>query len=101
MASARLQRLALTLGAYDYNIHYKPGSSHSNADMLSRLQLLESPPDVPLPGETILLLEQLQSSPTTAGQIKKWTNQDPVLSRVRNFVSQGWSSSPNEHSTSV
>lgn len=96
LASARLQRWALTLGAYNYHICYKPGSSHSNADMLSILPLPESPPDVPLPGETILLLEQLQSSPITAVQIKKWTNQDPVLSRVRNFVSQGWQSSHNE-----
>ena len=90
LASARLQRWALTLGAYDYSICYKPGSSHSNADMLSRLPLPESPPDVPLPGETILLLEQLQSSPITAAQIKKWTSQDPVLSRVRNNVLHGW-----------
>ena len=98
MASARLQRWALTLGAYDYSICYKPGSSHSNTDMLSRLPLPESPPDVPLPGETILLLEQLQSSPITAGQIKNWTNQDPVLSRVRNNVLHGWQRSPNDQS---
>ena len=64
--------------------------------MLSRLPLPESPPDVPLPGETILLLEQLQSSPITAGQIKKWTNQDPVLSRVRNNVLHGWQQSLND-----
>ena len=50
----------------------------------------DGPPDVPLLGETILLLEHLQSSPITAGQIKEWTNQDPVLSKVRNYVLQGW-----------
>ena len=61
-ASARLQRWALTLGAYNYSICYKPGSSHNNADMLSRSLLPESPPDIPFRGETILLLEQLQSS---------------------------------------
>ena len=48
--------------------------------MLSRLLLPESPPNIPLPGETILLLKQLQSSPITAAQIKQWTNQDPVKS---------------------
>ena len=56
MASTRLQRWAYTLGAYNYHICYKPGSSHSNADMLSRSPVPESPPDVPPPGETILLL---------------------------------------------
>ena len=35
MASARLQRWALTLGAYDYKISYRPGKDHANADMLS------------------------------------------------------------------
>ena len=99
MASARLQRWALTLGAYNYNIRYKPGNSHNNADMLSRLPLPESPPDIPLPGETILLLEQLHSSPITAAQIKQWTNQDPVLSRVRNYVSRGWQSPAGEQTT--
>ena len=37
MASARLQHWALTLGAYNYTITYKPGSQHGNADLLSRL----------------------------------------------------------------
>ena len=62
MASARLRRWALTLGAYNYSIRYKPGSSHNNADMLSRSPLPESPQDILFPGETISLLEQLQSS---------------------------------------
>ena len=65
---------ALTLGAYDYKISYRPGKDRANADMLSRLPLPESPQDVPLPGETILLLEHLQSSPITANHIKKWTD---------------------------
>ena len=39
LASARIQRWALTLGGYDYTIEYKPGESHSNADFLSRLPL--------------------------------------------------------------
>ena len=36
LASARIQRWSLTLGAYDYMIEYKPGQEHGNADMLSR-----------------------------------------------------------------
>ena len=90
MASARLQRWALTLGAYDYHIVYKPGESHNNADMLSRLPLPVTPSEVPIPSETILLMESLKSSPVNAKQIKEWTNQDPVLSRVRLMLLQGW-----------
>ena len=86
MASARLQRWELTLGAYDYNISYRPGKNHANADMLSRLPQPESLQDVPLPGETILLLKHLQSAPITANHIKTWTDQHPTLSRVGNFV---------------
>ena len=61
MASARIQRWALTLAAYDYKIVYKPGSSNANADMLSRLPLPQIPSEIRIPGETILLLDMLQS----------------------------------------
>ena len=39
LASARIQRWALTLAAYQYTIKYKPGKSMSTADALSRLPL--------------------------------------------------------------
>ena len=39
LISARIQRWALILSAYNYSIEYKPGSTHSNADFLSRLPL--------------------------------------------------------------
>ena len=55
MASARIQRWALTLSAYSYAIAYKPGGDHINVDVLSRLPLPEAPSDVPLSGETVLL----------------------------------------------
>ena len=43
MASARLQRWALTLSGYDYKIVYKSGKELCNADGLSRLPLPDSP----------------------------------------------------------
>ena len=89
MASARIQRWALTLSAYDYSIAYKPGDKHGNADVLSRLPLPEAPADTPLPGETILLLDTLHE-PVSATQIKRWTDRDPLLSSVRQMVQQGW-----------
>ena len=95
MASARIQRWALTLSAYDYSISYKPGADHINADVLSRLPLPEAPSDIPIPGETILLLDTLQG-PVTATQIKHWTDRDPLLSSVRKMVLQGWHFSNDE-----
>ena len=81
MGSGRMQRWAFLLSGYNYAISYKPGTQHSSADSLSRLPLPESPVSVPLPPETIHLMEQLDSSPVTSSQIKQWTEKDPLLSR--------------------
>ena len=59
LASARIQRWALTLGAYDYSIQYKPGPDHANADVFSRLPLPNCTQSPPLPGETTLALNML------------------------------------------
>ena len=75
---------------YDYTIQYKPGKDQSSADTLSRLPLPEMPTDVPLPGETILLLDMLNSLPVTAEQMRQWTNNDPGLSRVQTMLQKGW-----------
>ena len=79
LASGRIQRWALTLGAYNYSIVYKAGKLHANADGLNRLPLPEAPANIPVPQETILLMETLQLSPVTATEIKNWTARDPVL----------------------
>ena len=91
LASARIQRWALLLSAYRYSIQYKPGSRHANADALSRLPLPECPAESPLPGETVLLMDILNSTPVSAAQIKAWTDKDPTLSKVRTLVIGGWS----------
>ncbi|KAL5488897.1 hypothetical protein EMCRGX_G017911 [Ephydatia muelleri] len=90
MASARLQRWALVLSAYQYKIVYKCGKDNANAVMLSRLPLPECPADVPTPGETMLLMETLQSSPVSVEEIRTWTKEDPVLSKVKGLLINGW-----------
>ena len=63
MASARIQRWALTLSAYNYQIVYWPSQLQANADGLSRLPLKgEEPGVVPLPGDTILMMESLSNA---------------------------------------
>jgi hypothetical protein len=90
MASARVQRWALTLSAYQYHIVFKAGSENANADAFSRLPLPESPSQTNLLPETVFLLDRLSDSPVTAKQIKQWTERDPVLSQVKRWLLQGW-----------
>ena len=90
LASARLQRWSLILSAYDYTILYRSGEKYANADSLSCLPLPERPSTTPQPADTILLTETPHTSPATAQQIRQWTDKDPLLSRVRTLVLQGW-----------
>ena len=95
LAALRIQRWALTLSAYKYKISYKAGQTNGNADGLSRLPLPEMPESVPVPGETILLMEHLEGSPVHSGHIKEWTKRDPILSRVLRFILEGWPTKNN------
>ena len=90
MASARMQRWALTLSAYTYSIKYRKGKDMCNADALSRLPLTDHPESIPKPPETIALLEHLASVPLAASQIKSMTDRDPTLAKVKQFVQTGW-----------
>ena len=90
MASARIQRWALTLSNYQYTLEYKPGPSIGHADALSRLPLPDVPTQVPVPEEIVLALSTMDETLITADKIANWTAKDPVLSQVRQFVEQGW-----------
>ncbi|XP_024921034.1 uncharacterized protein K02A2.6-like [Cynoglossus semilaevis] len=90
LASARIQRWALKLSAYQYTIVYRAGKDNANADALSRLPLPETPVTTCVPPETIFLLEKLSETPVTAVQIKQWTERDPVMAKVKTYLLQGW-----------
>lgn len=95
-ASARIQRWALTLAMYEYTIAFRPTKAHGNADAMSRLPLPVLPTAVPQPPEMVLLMEQLDQSPVTAANVRTWTNTDPLMSRVRQFILSGWPSTIND-----
>ncbi|XP_044184326.1 LOW QUALITY PROTEIN: uncharacterized protein K02A2.6-like [Acropora millepora] len=94
-AAPRIQRWALTLASYEYEISYKAGQTNGNADGLSRLPLPVMPDSVPLPGETILLMEHLEGTPVHSGHIKAWTKRDPFLSQVIRYTLEGWPKAVN------
>ena len=89
-ASPRVQRWALTLAAYEYDIQYKAGAMNGNADALSRLPLPEMLEETPIPGDTIKLMELLEAIPLHSGQIRVWTRRDPVLSKVHQYALGNW-----------
>ena len=66
MASPRLQRWSLTLSGYDYTIHYRKGIDQAHADAFSCLPLPHQPDSVPVPGETVLLMENLAFTPVSS-----------------------------------
>lgn len=87
LASSRIQRWALTLSAYRYSIRYKAGKALGNADPRPQTTALDSTPE-----DLVQLVNHLEATAINAGSIKHWTGKDPVLSRVRQFLSQGWPS---------
>ena len=90
MASACIQRWAVTLALYEYTTKYKSGPANSNANALSRLPLPVTFSEAPVPSELVLLMEQMSSGPLTTAEVKSMIQQDPVLSRVHSYVLRGW-----------
>ena len=90
LASARLQRWALLLSAYQYQWEFRKGSQLSNADALSRSPLEERPSAVPLCPDTIQLITVLEQGLVTVEKVKQFTARDPVLSQVLRFCLSGW-----------
>ena len=97
LASVRIKRWALILSAHDYTIEFQPGQQHGNADVLSRLPLPTTVEETSPPGEAVLLMETLHSTPVDSNQIRRWTDRDPVLSKVRRLVQFGWEETDDEN----
>ena len=80
------------LSGYTYCIQYKAGKQHANADRRSRLPLSEAPEAIPRPPEIVFLMDHLATVHVSAAQIRSHTDWDPTLSKVKQFVMQGWPS---------
>ena len=91
LAATRLQRWALILASYQYEIEFKPTDKHSNADGVSRLPL---PHSCDMEGRvseaTLYNLQQLDGLPVTADQISTATRNNPLLSKVKHYTLTGW-----------
>ena len=86
--SVRVQRWALVLASYHYQLVYKPGSKISNANGLSRLPIEDYVTPLPCPEEVVLSMSALDLTPVTSKTVA-FSHQDPVLSQVRKWILQG------------
>nr|CAD2158036.1 unnamed protein product [Meloidogyne enterolobii]CAD2205428.1 unnamed protein product [Meloidogyne enterolobii] len=99
-SASRLQRWALILTNYDFDIQYINTKSFGQADVLSRLI-----DEYPRPTEDILIANistdtecyinsifnsVLEPLPVMANEIAEETDKDPVLSAVKKCIDQGW-----------
>eukprot|EP00731_Ephydatia_muelleri_P000773 Em0001g773a len=90
VVAGRLQRWALCLAGYQYDIVYKPTQKHGNADGLSRYPSTESEAiDGEEGGDRILALygPQLAACPLTVKDIERGTMSDALLRQV---TKDGW-----------
>ena len=89
--AARLQRYALFLSGYSYDIKYKNTKEHGNCDSLSRLPLKISEDSNQQDATELFYMSHFEKLPVTADEIRRATDRDPILARVKDSVSRGWS----------
>ena len=90
LAAARMQRWALLLSAYVYDIEFRPTESHANADGLSRLPLSTGPSVVNDTDPSAFNVMQLKALPVQTSELRAATRSDPVLSKVLHCLHYGW-----------
>ena len=89
MTASRMQRWAVILSAYDYDIEYI-NTSNNCADGLSRLPTkIIDKAGIDIPEQTYLHFAQ-EALLLDYNKIKTQTTKDPVLGRVLRFVRDGW-----------
>ena len=101
MTAARLQRYAMFLAGYQYNIVFRKTAEHANADGLSRLPLNATKTDNAsntLDDVDAFHLSQFATLPVTAEQVRRETRRDTTLAAVYNAVQTGDWSQCTQHS---
>ena len=93
LAAARMQRWALILAAYTYDVEYRKAEEIPMADFLSRLPVQEEQEETNAQDEaSVCFLEQLdRMKPLTCEDIRRATRRDRRLSRVVQCLHSGWS----------
>ena len=92
LAAVRMQRWALLLSAYSYDIEFRPTVSHGNAAGLSRLPLDSSSQEGNPLDCSVFNLQQIETVPMTAKQVATATKADQILSKLLEHLCCVWPS---------
>ena len=92
IVAARLQRWAVILAAYSYDLQYHSSTKIGNADALSRLPIEEAP----ISYESNVMMINNLAIPITAKEIAEKTKQDPNLSRILQGLISGHNTISNK-----
>ena len=90
LAAQRLQRWAITLSAFNYDLKFIPSKENATADALSRLPLLATCSSTKENDIYNVESKFLEGLPITSTSIRKATQTDQVLSRVLEYTRSGW-----------
>ena len=96
IAAVRLQRWAIILSGYRYNIEFQRTQDHRNANAVSRLPLVSgvSGPEVTSNTKASLFnLCQIETLPITAKELAAHVRKNPMLAKVIYYANEGWPSS--------
>ena len=89
IAAARLQRWAVQLAAYSYEIEFKSTNDHCNADALSRLPLKDTGSKCSTtPSE--FNVHQIMALPVSCTDVERASRQDAIISKVLQYTRKGW-----------
>ncbi|XP_062551120.1 uncharacterized protein K02A2.6-like [Armigeres subalbatus] len=94
----RLQRWALTLLSYDFNMIYVPTEKFGNADILSRLinRHVKQDEDFVIASVTLecdirsVVCNTFNALPLSFKAVQQSTKADPVLKKVYRYIQDGW-----------
>ncbi|UYV73747.1 hypothetical protein LAZ67_11000696, partial [Cordylochernes scorpioides] len=94
LSTSRLERWALILSAYTYDIKFRRTQDHGNADLLSRFPVgCEEIPRL----NNVYALSFVEELPITAEEIATETEKDEVLSLAKFYTQQGWPEKVADH----
>ena len=88
-SALRIQRWALTMSGYNYELLYRSGAQNGNADGMSRLPLSDNPEEESQLQNFVHMVD-LVHAPVKAEEVRRETERDATLVRVKEFILEGW-----------